>query len=1148
MKGRQVVVLGMIIACVAVTAACEDSGGGPALGDQAAWDSKAEGGPTGDLTVHQDLPEALGEKIAPADSKEAEAALDALNSAFDQPCESNADCPTGVCVYTRHGKRCTVPCIEDCPEGWLCKQLPGGVDTQYACVPAHITTCRPCTDGEDCQEFGFQPEGLCHLVAPEAGSFCITPCSAEVSCPSGFVCAELPGEPVGAPTYCQPEGGECPCDEVAVQQGLSTPCELGSVSGKCLGERRCTAEGLTACDAPLPTPEQCDGKDNDCDGMTDEGNPDGGGECTLADKKGLCAVGALTCDGGEMVCEPSYVALDEACDGQDNDCDGESDEKGASGCTLYYLDKDGDGYGVESATLCLCEPSGYYTAVEASDCDDTVATAHPGAGEDCDGVDNDCDGLVDVLDPNILVPPCELQEGVCAGSKKPASMCNAMEWDVCSAAEYLAQDPAYQEGFELDCDGVDNDCDGLVDEDFAIFPETCNDVDDNCDGVVDEGLKSDYFIDLDGDLYGDEKSKVTACFPPPGTIATGLDCDDSDPTIHPGSDEVCDAKDNDCNGVADQFEVECSLGCEPGPMPCKAGQWGSCLAAEPLSCIDWETCKWTLLCAMQCPQEPAESCNGLDDNCNGEIDEGVESIFYLDVDGDGWGVEGATTKACFVPPGYSTKAGDCDDNVAEAHPEGTEVCDNLDNDCDGAADEGLGTATCGLGPCKHTVNDCVNGIPNPCDPFEGALPEVCDGIDNDCDGPHDEDLGTTTCGQGLCDHTVVNCLNGKPQACNPLEGQGPEVCDGFDNDCDGLIDQIFSCTPGQQEGAVCGQCGKQTRVCSNTCTWGAFGPCQGEGTCQAGQQQSQPCGLCGTQYRNCNNQCQWDPWGTCLNEGVCAPGEQGSQSCGYCGMQYHSCNAQCQWNPWGACQNPGTCAPGQQQSQSCGPCGLQYRNCNWMCEWDAWGNCQSQGVCQPGQQQSQSCGNCGTQYRSCNGSCYWDSWGWCQNQGSCTPGQVDTESQACGCGTQTRTRTCDWGCNWGAWSAWSTCQGGGTCTPGKTETQSQACGMCGTQTRSHTCDGNCNWGGWSAWGSCNGQGVCTPNQTTGSGCDGCSQKTCQGNCQWGSCALKPGSQCEWKNGTNWKCCGYNKWKFCLGPSYGCIWSDQCVTCSGCGCY
>ncbi|MDP6947372.1 MAG: MopE-related protein, partial [Myxococcota bacterium] len=122
-----------------------------------------------------------------------------------------------------------------------------------------------------------------------------------------------------------------------------------------------------------------------------------------------------------------------------------------------------------------------------------------------------------------------------------------------------------------------------------------------------------------------------------------------------------------------------------------------------------------------------------------------------------------------------------------------EVCDGDDNDCDGETDEDLAPITCGLGPCEHTVPSCVDGVSQDCDPMEGATDEACDGDDNDCDGEVDEDLPQLTCGLGACEHTTESCLGGLPQSCDPSLGASTEICDDIDNDCDGETDEDHAC-------------------------------------------------------------------------------------------------------------------------------------------------------------------------------------------------------------------------------------------------------------------------------------------------------------------------------------------------------------------
>lgn len=200
--------------------------------------------------------------------------------------------------------------------------------------------------------------------------------------------------------------------------------------------------------------------------------------------------------------------------------------------------------------------------------------------------------------------------------------------------------------------------------------------------------------------------------------------------------------------------------CAPGTQQC---------VALDLDVGQWSECSDETLPEM-------EQCDGVDNDCNDEVDDG------LGVTACGMG-----TCAHEVPNCIAGEEQICDP-FDGANPE---ICNGEDDDCDGDIDDGLGDALifCGVGACEHSVSACEGGIVPPCDPFEGASPEVCDDIDNDCDGATDEGLPDLTCGCGECDHTVPSCINGFPQVCDPYDGASGEICDGLDNDCDCITDE-----------------------------------------------------------------------------------------------------------------------------------------------------------------------------------------------------------------------------------------------------------------------------------------------------------------------------------------------------------------------
>ena len=166
----------------------------------------------------------------------------------------------------------------------------------------------------------------------------------------------------------------------------------------------------------------------------------------------------------------------------------------------------------------------------------------------------------------------------------------------------------------------------------------------------------------------------------------------------------------------------------------------------------------------------------------------------LATDSDGDGVPDGTDVCCSTPAGIPVNAvgrpiadldNDCDVDMSDfgifqtsmtgpmtpcnASPE---VCDGVDNDCNCIIDD-VGTQTCGTGVCQVTVQVCINGVPQSCTPGNPSL-EVCDGLDNDCDG--------------MVDESLINCNPNCPG--NPQ----PEVCNSIDDNCDGFVDENLGVT------------------------------------------------------------------------------------------------------------------------------------------------------------------------------------------------------------------------------------------------------------------------------------------------------------------------------------------------------------------
>ncbi len=240
-----------------------------------------------------------------------------------------------------------------------------------------------------------------------------------------------------------------------------------------------------------------------------------------------------------------------------------------------------------------------------------------------------------------------------------------------------------------DGDGF-NDLQDCDDGDAAVNPnaaEICDGIDNNCDGDTDlasAGGAVPWYTDGDGDGFGDINSEVLACYDPGNMIQTGGDCDDADLAINPGATEICDDIDQDCDDIVDDgvqtawYADSDADGFGGGHILLFDCFGGSGLVASGDDCDDDDP---------NVNPSAVESCDDTDNNCDGDVDEGLEEIWYEDADGDGFGVWDSTVMDCDDVDGFSPDAGDCDDSNDTVYPGAEDIeGDLIDQDCDGVAD------------------------------------------------------------------------------------------------------------------------------------------------------------------------------------------------------------------------------------------------------------------------------------------------------------------------------------------------------------------------------------------------------------------------------------------------------------------------------
>ncbi len=520
--------------------------------------------------------------------------------------------------------------------------------------------CTPCQGPDSCGDSNSICWNMLHQAPAQedqAGT-CLSACDDTSQCPLGFACDAQEGDQ----KYCRPLLDTC------------TACR--DLDGDGFGTGRCgdAIDPVTPYDCddanPLayfnpdnmkhPFPTHCSTQDFNCNGISDDIEQIGAQNfpeehCTACFDTCQDALpnGQYACRNLGTMNEPQYACIT-TCERDTEgkllfaDCDGDP----TNGCEIptddisrqYYRDIDGDGFGDPNDVVFACDtniaPAGYVS--NNLDCNDSSPAAHGGPNppaEICDGLDNDCNGQID---------DGLAQVGTACSTGLPG-VCSTGTWQCAGVQGFVCEPDIHPGTLPEICDGLDNNCDGQIDENWpqdgttppvdsnynAYFTDNDNDgftaanattplyacskparyslksAEDDCDdnNANIKGPRT-FYKDQDQDSFGVATDSISACNPSGVYTATQTgDCNDNNASVHPGATERCNGIDDNCNNQTDEtFDIGAT---------CSRGV-GECMNTGVMICTNQTSTD----CSVTAGTPTLESCNGYDDNCNGKTDEG----------------------------------------------------------------------------------------------------------------------------------------------------------------------------------------------------------------------------------------------------------------------------------------------------------------------------------------------------------------------------------------------------------------------------------------------------------------------------------------------------------------------------------------------